>query len=89
LPGVLRVNIFDFPGWTIFVDGEEVDYDLGEDLPIIELPLTPPNVGKEVLVSGRLMETPIRQWSNWLSIFSLIIISGIMINSNAKKKLVT
>jgi hypothetical protein len=74
-------NIFDFPGWKLFVNDQPVNYSVGADLPVIKLDLDPADFNyNNIYISGILTETPIRQLSNLISVFSLLIISYILIH---------
>ena len=77
--GTVRVNIFEFPGWTFFINGEEVGHRVALELPVYEIELPDIGDGGELLVSGRLMDTSVRQGANLLSMTSVFILTGLFV----------
>lgn len=65
---ILRINTYSFPGWKVYVDGEETSYTDNNKLKLITLN---PLVGYHTIVA-KLTETKIRSWGNWISIISII-----------------
>jgi hypothetical protein len=80
--GTLRVNIFDYPGWKFFENGNEIDFKFAEDLPVFEIPIEPNKTGKEILISGKLMETPLRQRADAVSVISILILAFILMDKD-------
>lgn len=71
--GVLRINTYSFPGWKVYVDGNESSYTDNNRLKLITLP---PLVGSHT-VTAKFTDTKVRFLGNWISlasIFSLIIL---------------
>lgn len=67
-PIVLHFTIADFPGWRVEIDGKEVEKKSGENGGIaVDVP------AGEHLVGAYFGSTPIRVWSDRLSLLSLFI----------------
>lgn len=66
--GNLRINIFNFPGWKVWVDEEpaEIFYDKDDELGRNQVELSE---GKHE-VYFQFTDTPIRKWSNLMSLLS-------------------
>lgn len=74
-------NIFDFPGWEIYINDEPINHYVGSDLPVIKIDLDPDDYNhNNIYISGKFTETPVRQTSNLISVVSLLIISYILIH---------
>lgn len=74
-------NIFDFPGWEIYVNDKLIKHHIGEDLPVMKIDLDPDDFNhNNIYISGKFTETPIRQISNLVSVVTLLIISYILIH---------
>jgi hypothetical protein len=69
----ITAQIFDFPGWKWWIDGNQTDYQVGSTLPTMSVTLNLER-GREVEVRGRLTETRVRLISNWISLISLVLI---------------
>ena len=67
----VRINIVQFPVWKIFVDGKEVETAFGDDK-FGRMHITIPQGEHEVIT--RFSDTPIRTASNFLSVFSWILL---------------
>lgn len=68
---VVRVNIFQFPGWKIFVDGKQVETFIGDDewgRMHIHVPTG------EYQVTARLYNTPARTAGNTISLVSWVFL---------------
>ena len=67
-----QINTFYFPGWRVFVDGEEVSVDptRSKDLGLMLVDLTQ---GRHEVVA-RFTNTPIRTLGNSLSVVSWLIL---------------
>ncbi|MEO8581147.1 MAG: hypothetical protein ABI425_01045 [Patescibacteria group bacterium] len=70
-PALVTLNIADFPGWTVFIDGQEVTTTQNRDG---LLQLTVP-IG-EHLLSAELERTPIRLIADIITVCSLSILIG-------------
>ena len=68
--GVLRVNVFDFPGWKAFNDGEEMAIEETGKLRLITLKIPQGEHRIEVIFTN----TPVRRLANLVSLVSIIII---------------
>lgn len=68
--GRLQLNIFSFPGWKVFVDGQEIKYDDNNKFKLITLDL---EGGKHTLVAN-FTDTPYRLAGNTLTIFGFLIL---------------
>jgi hypothetical protein len=68
----LRINTFYFPGWTLYVDGAERPTDYSNPQGLMDFSLEP---GRH-LVRVTLLDTPVRRWSDWLSLLALVVLAG-------------
>ena len=66
----LRVNIFYFPGWKVFVDESQRPLDIANLTGVMEFPLEP---GVHI-IQVRFTDTPIRMWSERLSLLALMLL---------------
>lgn len=66
--GLFRFNTFTFPGWITFIDGKQVNYTANNTLKLITISL--PKGTHTIRAS--LTDTPIRSFSNYLSLVSVI-----------------
>ncbi len=66
----LRINIFDFPGWRVYVDGNPVEHHIpaDEQWGRIRLEL-PAGIHR---VEGRFEKTPVRRAADYLSLLSWV-----------------
>jgi hypothetical protein len=64
----LRINTFYFPGWRLYVDGDERAIDRSNPQGLMELSL-PPGVHQARVSFG---DTPVRTWSACLSLLALL-----------------
>ncbi len=72
-PLIFRVNIFDFPGWELMVNGEKVTHTVNNQLPTMSIPIVP--VGTNTfIIEGILKETPLRFACDWVSVLSLVLV---------------
>lgn len=81
-PSRLKIGIFDFPGWTIYVDGDKVKHSISPE-GLIQLDLMPKSA--ETRISGKFEETPLRKISNLISVASLFVCISIFINHSYVK----
>jgi len=66
--GKIEVPVFDFPRWEVDAGSQPLRYEVsGEGFLVIDLPKG------EYRVKGRLMDTPIRSFSNLVSLGSLLL----------------
>jgi len=71
----LTIGIFDFPGWSIYIDGEKTAHTTNKD-GLIQIDL--PQSDTVRFVSGRFEETPVRLWSDIVSLVSLVMIGSLL-----------
>jgi hypothetical protein len=73
----LLVNTVYFPGWKFFLRGEQVpiNYKNSDGLIRLEIP-----AGNH-LVEGKFTETPVRFWSNIISLTSFIVLISLLLYS--------
>lgn len=64
----LLFRIYAFPGWTIYVDGERISYEIEKDTGFMIVPLTEGNH----LVSVSFEDTQIRTISNIISLLGIV-----------------
>ena len=75
------VNIFDFPGWEIYINDKLTKHYVDDDLPVMKIDLDPDDYNhNNIYISGKFTETPIRQIGNLVSVVTLLIISYILIH---------
>jgi hypothetical protein len=68
----LRINTFYFPGWTLYVDGQERPVDYGNPQGVMEFSLEPGEHRIEVLFA----DTPFRQAGVGLSLLALCALAA-------------
>jgi hypothetical protein len=66
----LGVNVFYFPGWTLYVDGDERPIDVSNPQGLVEFALEPGSHQVRILFH----HTPVRLWSTWLSLLSAVLL---------------
>jgi hypothetical protein len=73
-----RINIFYFPGWKVYIDGQEtkVEIDGVTGLMEVELPAT----NNTSVLSGKFEETALRRLANGISVVGMMVVSGLWIN---------
>lgn len=72
VPGVLQINTYSFPGWTVFVNQKMVSYSASNKLKLIRIPL-----GKGYYtVEAKFLDTKARTAGNISSILSIIVLAG-------------
>jgi len=76
--GWVRINIFDFPNWRVFVDGVETESFIPEDEKLGRIHISLPK--GEHLVYAQLFNTPVRKWSNLISLFSWFVVIVVSLN---------
>jgi hypothetical protein len=72
-PIEIHINIFDFPGWKIYINGVETKYRVDSETKSILLDLDPSILQtNQVTVSGVFTETPIRKAADIITILSIV-----------------
>jgi hypothetical protein len=66
----LQVNLFYFPGWTLYIDGMDVPISYDNPHGLIQFSLAP----GEHQVQVRFQDTPVRLWSTWLSLGAVVLL---------------
>lgn len=67
-PGRLRLQIIDFPEWRVTVDGREVQADSNNELGLLAVDVS----AGEHIVEANLKDTPLRTFSNFISLFAVL-----------------
>jgi hypothetical protein len=67
---ILRINSYAYPGWKVYVDGKEVEYNDNNKQKLITLG---PLVGSHVVIA-EFTDTKIRFWGNLVSLVGIIIL---------------
>lgn len=70
--GVVRLNIFDFPNWKVFIDGRQVAHNHDNYLGLITFSVP----GGEHTVLAKLTNTPLRTVSNTTSMLTILGLVG-------------
>jgi hypothetical protein len=73
-PALMQDSLFDYPGWTVLVDGQEVATSHALDSG--EITFNIPAGTHNVLVELR--TTPIRRWSSYVSLATAVLMTLIM-----------
>jgi hypothetical protein len=68
--GILQINVYDFPGWQVLVDGHRVQYTANNPLRLLQIPLSQ---GQHTIVAT-FTDTPVRSVGNALSAFTILLI---------------
>lgn len=79
----VRINIFDFPNWKIFVDGKEVTKFIPDEEKSGRMWFTAPSGEHEVYV--RLYNAPIRKVANGITLVSFIGTIGFYVISKKRR----
>ncbi|MBI3342464.1 glycosyltransferase family 39 protein [Candidatus Curtissbacteria bacterium] len=69
--GIIKANIFNFPGWNLFIDGQKQEIDDNNKLKLITFPVSKGNHTIEL----KFENTPIRSLANTISLISLLILA--------------
>lgn len=83
--GILQINVYDFPGWQVYVDGKNVAYTADNPLRLLRVSLSP---GRHIVVA-QLTDTPVRRIGNILSgatILGIIFYLFYMVSQKKRKK---
>ncbi len=73
--GILRLNTFSFPGWKVFRNGQEIEYNNDNKFKLITFPLP---AGSHQ-ITAEFTDTTIRMIGNLLSILGVIISLAIIL----------
>ncbi|HSW97858.1 MAG TPA: 6-pyruvoyl-tetrahydropterin synthase-related protein [Candidatus Saccharimonadales bacterium] len=76
---IVRLNTFTFPGWKTYIDGKEVSYSDKNKLRLITLSIPK----GEHMIRAILTDTPMRAFSNGLSVATII---GVIVFELLRKK---
>lgn len=76
------LNTFNFPGWTAYVDGKRIEINDTNRFKLITISLEP---GTH-LVEFKFQDTPVRLWSNFVSLVSASAISLYLLSKLIKNK---
>lgn len=79
----LTINSLYFPGWKLYVNGQETKPIIDPVWPVMKLNL--PATSGLVIVSGRLTETPVRVVANIISLLSLFTVAYLIIKEGDGK----
>ena len=81
----IRINVFDFPGWKVFVDGQEVDKFIPKNDKLGRMWFN--LAAGDHSIYAKFENTSIRRFSNLLSIFSwtLLLLSAVLQFNSWKK----
>lgn len=80
-PSEIEIPVFDFPNWTVSVNGKRIEHSNKNYLGRIELRLNPGNY----LVFGKFEDTLIRRISNIISLLAIMLIIVIPIYGKIRK----
>lgn len=80
-PITLQLHVFNFPGWTVYLDGKRSEIDDSNPYKLITI-LVP---GGAHVVSGRFEDTPVRTWATYISSFVLAVILLSLLRFKLKK----
>lgn len=80
--GVLQINTYSFPGWTVYVDGKKTSYTDNNKLKLIHVYL-PSGVH---IITAKFEDTTIRTIGNIVSLISIIAVLGLVVISAKKGK---
>ena len=69
-------NIFNYPGWKMYINGVNVSNEVRKDLSVMEIPLLP---NSEQLVAGKLTETPLRLLADVVSVISGVLLLSMVV----------
>ena len=83
-PFDLETNIFDFPGWTLYLNGKEIEHSQTANGLIRA---TIPVVTDYNYISGRFEETFLRQTANLFSFLTVVYVTQIVVSKKSKKQI--
>lgn len=73
---LVRINIFDFPGWKIYMDGKELTHFIPDEEEWGRMYIVVPE-GKHQIYT-QIFNTPVRTWSNIISFVSWGALVGLL-----------
>ena len=79
--GIFRINTFSFPGWTVYINNQRVNFTDNNKLKLIDVPVK----SGVNLIEAKFTDTPIRSAGNTVSLLSIILTAGLSIFSWKKK----
>jgi hypothetical protein len=82
-PTVFTARIFDFPGWTLYLNGEKLTHAITPE-GLIQASISA--IPKESYLSGRFEETPLRAAADGLTVLSLMVVVGLCYPTLKKKE---
>ncbi len=82
-PTVFRLNTYDFPGWSAFINGKKLSIGPSKKLHLITVSLPGQ---KQFTVSFRFENTPVRIIADWISICAFVCSCAILIVIWRKKR---
>ncbi len=77
----VEMPVFDFPDWQVFANGKKISHDKDNLLKRIQFDLDPGSYK----VMGKFKNTPIRIFSNFFSLISLMILIYLIYGKKFKK----
>jgi 4-amino-4-deoxy-L-arabinose transferase-like glycosyltransferase len=77
MPVVAQIETYYFPGWKIWVDGQEQQIDPSRDPLLGRMKVDVP-VGEHEIVA-RFTETPLRRTANWISVIAWSLVGIIIV----------
>lgn len=80
---VVRIGIFDFPGWKVKVDGELIEHYIPEVERWGRMWINVPEGTHQVV--AQFTNTPVRSLSNMISLISWLTLAGIIVFKRKKK----
>ena len=83
-PSYVQIPVFDFPNWTVYSNGKEIEHDNKSTLGRISLHLQPGNYQ----IQGIFKDTLIRVIANSLTLISLVFVLLIWLNKKLLQKLI-
>lgn len=81
---LFTARIFDFPGWTLYLDGQELPHDTSPE-GLIQATISATN--KVSYISGRFNETPLRAVADGLTVVAVLAAFGLCYPSLKKKEI--
>ncbi len=71
--GTVRINVYYFPGWRVWVDGERVDSRIAQPLGLLEVDVPP----GEHVIEARMGTTPVRTAGTLVSWAMVLVVGGL------------
>jgi hypothetical protein len=76
-PTTFQANIFYFPGWVFYINGEAVQPTIDPNTGLMSTTIQPSTA--EVVISGKLTETPLRKMADGLSLIGILVMVYLLI----------